>query len=729
MNKTELQKQNFIAMKTIAIVTVLLITANICFSQSLWINDPQTWRGGQGTIEETKITYEPQGIFMHVDWEITFSARGLSDFSETDTVEVVYNFNLPEGSVINDSWLWFEDTILNAMILDRWSASQVYENIVNRRRDPSILTKNWGNNYELRVYPMAAKETRKVKISFLTPLNWTQKSVSTPFLSANLMVSKNAIENIDVFAKLSSEWKNPILTGLNQIPLDAGNFDPEVATHHIKIQSKQLANDQKLELNAPLNNGYYLSFFEQDNEKFYQLALYPAEGINIRTPQKVIFLVDYQKENSKLSQAELIKLFAGEMTELLNEKDSFNVLFHDFELQMAGSNWIPGDSSSIYSIVESLGENPFVSYSNLATLLASGIEYAQTQPGSKIVLLANSDRIDDVESANTLIEDLLKLMDPKMPIYIADYQTENYNYSWVKNVNYRGNEYFYRNLAKLTGGDYCNSFDGETFSGLVKKIYELATNELGLIDIHTTLDNGLCYGRYILSPKNQNALTNIYLETGRYSGEFPFEIEVSGLYSDEIFSKKLSITKEAAIETDSLAGIFWYGKEIMEMENSNNSYSLINDIIDKSIENRILSNYTAFLCLEPSMMGELDNIDDKNVITRGWEGDVDGQFPISAEKIETIKTDINVYPNPFTERVNVEIKLQDALSEANTQLEIYDLFGKRIKVFNAEEFNGETEIRISWNGTDISGNKVPKGTYLFICTTPQNRISRKLVFM
>lgn len=716
-------------MKTFTIAVFLVFSSVISFSQSLWINDPQTWRGGPGTIDETKITCQPQGIFMRVDWEIEFSARDLAEFSEKDTVEVVYNFNLPEGSVINDSWLWLGDTILKAMIMDRWSASQVYENIVNRRRDPSILTKNWGNNYELRIFPMAAKESRRAKISFLTPTSWTQKSVGIQFISANLMVSKNVPRSVDLFAKLTNEWKNPVLSGATNVPLLPEIENETGTTHHAKIDFKELTNDQKFEVNSPMNDGYYLNFFEEGNERFYQLALFPAEGIDVRTPQKVLFLVEYQKENTKLTQGEMLRLFAGKLADLMNEKDSFNLMFYDFELQMADKNWISGDSASIHQAIKNLGENPFVSYSNLANLLASGIDFAKREPDSKMVLLANSDRMDDIESANSLIADLIKRMNPVMPIFIGDFQSGNYNYSWIKNVNYRGNEYFYRNLAKLTGGDYVHSFDGETFQNLVKKIYELATNETGLIDIHTTLDNGLCYGRYVLSPKNQNILTNIYLETGRYSGEFPFEVEVSGLYSGEIFSKKLSISKENAFESDSVSGVFWYGKEMMEMENSSNSYSLINDIIDKSIENRILSNYTAFLCLEPSMMSELENIDDKNTITRGWTGEGDMAFPTSAEKIEAPEPELKVYPNPFSDKVTIEISLSEKPDIKNTRLEIYDLFGKRIQVFNADEFNGETEIKIIWSGTDSSGNKVPKGTYLFICTTPQNRISKKLVYM
>ncbi len=718
-------------MKTIFTAIFFVLIVNTGFAQYLSVNNPQDWRSDNGTIKETQITYQPQGLFMKVDWEITFSAKGLSMFTNQDTVEVVYNFNLPQGSVITDSWLWFGDTILKAMIMDRWSASQIYENIVNRRRDPSILTKNGNNNYELRIYPMAAKESRKVKITFLTPAGWTNNSVTSHFLAENLLVSKFPIEDIKVFAVLGDEWKNPVISGVNEIPFEMiqSNLEPndENGTiYRAQVNFNQLVYDQKFEVSSPLNDGYYLSFFENNGENFYQLAINPAEGMDIRAPQKLLFLIDYQKENSNLTQNEVLKLLANEIQGLLTEKDSFNILYHDFELKTASDNWIAGDSTSIYGTFENLGENPFVSYSNLASLLASGIEYAQEREGSKIIVLANSDKIDDVEGANSLIDDLLKLMSTVLPIYIGDFQSNNYRYYYIQNYNYRGNEYFYRNLAKLTGGDYVNSFEGGSFTDCVTNIVQLAMSESGLIDIHTTLENGFCYGRYNLSANAENPLNSIFLQTGKYSGEFPFKVEISGLYNDEIFSKTLNIEKENAVQSDSVLGTFWYGKDILQMESSSNSYSLINDIIDKSIDNRILSTYTAFLCLEPGMLDRIENITENGQIIDDW---FEGPVATDVETAAGTETEINAYPNPFTERVNIEIQLSETISRENIQLEIYDLFGKRIKVFNIDDFNGESEFKLTWDATDDSGISVSKGTYLFICSTAEGRITRKLVVM
>ena len=654
---------------------------------------------------------------MKMDWEITFSAKGLNFFSESDTVEVEYRFNLPEGALITDSWLWFGDTILKAKIIDRWSAREIYEEIVGRRRDPSILFKNSNRNYELRIFPMAAKKSRKVKLTVLLPAEWNSSSVAAAFPSENLMATKYPA-NIKVMAKLSPEWANPAITGENTIPLDVVNDSANDTTHFTFYNANELTYNQKFTVGSPLKNGPYLSFYENGNEKFYQLAVLPLQEMNVGEKQKILFLFDYQKENSDLSQEQLLNIFTERVTSFFDEEDSFNILYHDFKLQKAADNWIPGDSASIAGAMDNLGTDPFVSYSNLATLLASGIEMAAAENNVKIILISNTDKLDDIPSANQLISDLLALADPEVPVFISDFQTKSYSYYRAGGINYRGNEYFYRNLARMTGGDYCNTMQGQSFTDCFNRMYQSAASENGMIDIHTTLDNGFCYGRFRLND-DENVFSKMpYLEMGKYNGEFPFEIEVTGEYAGEIFSNSIAISKENATTSDSVISQIWIGNEILELEKTANysTYGIINEIIDKSLANRILSQYTAFLALEPGMLDELNRDEDDDDLTEAGEVTKD-------------PAGIKVYPNPFSEQVNIEIELSENINSSQLKLEIYDLFGKLIKTFDAEQLDALSKIKIEWDATNENGNRVPNGTYLFVCTTPEGRISKKLVVM
>ncbi|MCC6283395.1 MAG: hypothetical protein IT262_22510 [Saprospiraceae bacterium] len=47
---------------------------------------------------------------------LTFSARSVTFGTYGDSLEVVLNFTLPEGSFMHDSWLWVGDDMINAGI-------------------------------------------------------------------------------------------------------------------------------------------------------------------------------------------------------------------------------------------------------------------------------------------------------------------------------------------------------------------------------------------------------------------------------------------------------------------------------------------------------------------------------------------------------------------------------------------------------------------------------------
>ena len=88
---------------------------------------------------------------------------------------------MPEDCYFFDSYLWLDETIIiRAELMNRWEANRIFDSIVNRRKDPSILQKNWGNTFSLNVYPISTAYSRKVKISYSAPFS-ENKKVHIPY--------------------------------------------------------------------------------------------------------------------------------------------------------------------------------------------------------------------------------------------------------------------------------------------------------------------------------------------------------------------------------------------------------------------------------------------------------------------------------------------------------------------------------------------------------------------
>ncbi|MBL7818121.1 MAG: hypothetical protein JNL70_24135 [Saprospiraceae bacterium] len=175
----------------------------------LRVVDPKTtWRQTTPSITEATISVRPRGLYLEYGVYMTYSMQQTPYNTVRDTFEIQQYFTLPQGSAINDSWLWVENQIMKALLWDRWSATSVYEGIVKRRQDPSILYKNGETNYEYRIFPIIGNQTRRVKLNFYIPAKWSPSQLTAP-LSLNMITTSARIPNVNLIVYESNDWKQP----------------------------------------------------------------------------------------------------------------------------------------------------------------------------------------------------------------------------------------------------------------------------------------------------------------------------------------------------------------------------------------------------------------------------------------------------------------------------------------------------------------------------------------
>jgi flagellar hook assembly protein FlgD len=60
-------------------------------------------------------------------------------------------------------------------------------------------------------------------------------------------------------------------------------------------------------------------------------------------------------------------------------------------------------------------------------------------------------------------------------------------------------------------------------------------------------------------------------------------------------------------------------------------------------------------------------------------------------------------------------------------LELYNLLGQRVTTFPLANASSKGQVSFAWNGKDGSGNSVSAGTYFLTLSTPQKRVTVRLV--
>ena len=110
-------------------------------------------------------------------------------------------FPLPDGTTVSHYALDINGKMREAVPVEKAKATQVFEEIVQRRVDPGLLERVEGNNFRTRVYPIPANGTRTISIGYEEELPVAKQA----FYYRLPMDYKEAIEN---FSLKATVWKS-----------------------------------------------------------------------------------------------------------------------------------------------------------------------------------------------------------------------------------------------------------------------------------------------------------------------------------------------------------------------------------------------------------------------------------------------------------------------------------------------------------------------------------------
>lgn len=85
---------------------------------------------------------------------------------------------------------------------------------------------------------------------------------------------------------------------------------------------------------------------------------------------------------------------------------------------------------------------------------------------------------------------------------------------------------------------------------------------------------------------------------------------------------------------------------------------------------------------------------------------------------------IDIVPNPFTEITRIKINSNIDLIII---ISIVDLFGRKVKEFNAGLIKINEPVEYIWDGSDFRGQVVPQGVYILILSDSSNNIRSKKI--
>ncbi len=683
------------------------------------------WEQSNGTIESASILVEPKGFYAECSLILEFSA--FSEWFEPESsLEVDMNFRLPANASITDLYLWIEGEPVRGDIYDKWTASLIYESIVQRRIDPAILTVVSGNEYNLKVFPLPVEGTRKVMIQYLTPVG--NALIGEPLVQIPLNILKLSYEMPDKFKiafKGGNRYKSPAIRETQQAEFSYGqdnDFGDCWVTNLTDLKdfsSVSLSYQHEVESNLKLSTYTHTS----TGDKYFQLAMNHVNAFDVEQRRKAVFLIDFIDKNSqKFNKKDILDELEVSIRNSYTEKDSFNILFSGLSTTYASNEWICGNSDTVSALFDGFSSALFNEYSNLPSLLIDGIDFIKNNGNvGSLILLSSSNSNGESTEANALITDFLEAIGENgIPIHIVDVDDQHYSYNerhLIGGQYFSGNEYFYSRLSQLTVGEY-HSIRTNSLPLMLEKVNHRTAGYFKSLEVFIQTRGGYAFSNYRLNTTsgltyNDEALCLV----GRYIGEPPFEISIFGQdFSNDVYFNCDTVPEEQIVLSDSVLKSIWSVHKIRDLLGLEQNNQIVNQIIEASISERILCNYTAFLVLEPDFVIPDEFEDDEEL----WEED--GWATVSLETdFEPKEFSLSNYPNPFNEKTRISYAVAES---ASVNISIYNAMGQLVKVLINETIpGGEYTL-------DLYGSELEKGLYHCVMLVDGKAVKRiKLVVL
>ena len=131
-------------------------------------------------------------------------------------LEGVFYFPLPQDASISGFGMWIGGELVEADIVEKQRAREIYETIKREKRDPGLLEWTGGNLFSARVFPILANSEKRIKITYTQVLPLEDGQYRYSYGLRSEMLRKTPLRELDIDVNIFStrplaEVKVPML--------------------------------------------------------------------------------------------------------------------------------------------------------------------------------------------------------------------------------------------------------------------------------------------------------------------------------------------------------------------------------------------------------------------------------------------------------------------------------------------------------------------------------------
>lgn len=182
-------------------------------------NEPNWLKGFKGTVvresmgqlvakvdgRDTPLTIGYHKVNVDIRDQIVRTTIEESFVNHTDSrLEGVFYFPLPQDASISGFGMWINGELVEADVVEKQRAREIYETILRERRDPGLLEWTGGNIFKARVFPIFAHSEKRIKITYTQVLPYRGGSYRYSYALQSEMLRSNPLSELSLNVRVNS---------------------------------------------------------------------------------------------------------------------------------------------------------------------------------------------------------------------------------------------------------------------------------------------------------------------------------------------------------------------------------------------------------------------------------------------------------------------------------------------------------------------------------------------
>lgn len=119
-------------------------------------------------------------------------------------LEGTFYFPLPQDASISGFGMWIGGELVEADVVEKQRAREIYETILRERRDPGLLEWTGGNLFKARVFPIEAHSEKRIKITYTQVLPMRGGKLRFSYGLQSEMLQQNPLRELSINVRVSS---------------------------------------------------------------------------------------------------------------------------------------------------------------------------------------------------------------------------------------------------------------------------------------------------------------------------------------------------------------------------------------------------------------------------------------------------------------------------------------------------------------------------------------------